>query len=347
MHDHPHNHTDHTPDILNPRRAMLAGLGGLAAGAFLASTANAGPLTPPPGPIAPTPGPEPRIPINSTNTPGNVSPNLFRITAPGSYYLTGNIVGQAGRNGISIESSGVTLDLMGFNMQGVPGSLDGIRTTTVGFAALWRIVIRNGSVSDWGANGIKTSFRGGSIEAMHVSNNGAWGIHDEFGNSVRISGCTALNNGFEVANGGGIRTRGYSLIHACHAQSNTGTGIQAEDSSTIMDCISYSNSGDGIFADRQCMAIRNNCIINGRAGIQLTTLSRAEDNMCAFNVVGIRAVSDRNFIARNTCATNSTNWIIAAGNRCLVVNSASAPAINGDAGGQSPGSTNPNANYTY
>jgi hypothetical protein len=38
---------------------------------------------------------EPRIALNQANTPGSAS-KLFRITQPGSYYLTGN----AGRRGL-------------------------------------------------------------------------------------------------------------------------------------------------------------------------------------------------------------------------------------------------------
>ena len=90
--------------------------------------ANAGPLAPPAGPIAPTNKTlaevEPRIAINATNTPGDAD-SLFRIAAPGSYYLTGNITGVVGEHGIEIASSGVTLDLMGFELLGVAGSLDG------------------------------------------------------------------------------------------------------------------------------------------------------------------------------------------------------------------------------
>jgi len=46
------------------RRALLAGIGGLAAGTFLtAGRAEAGPLNPPAAPAS-TPGPEPRIAVN-------------------------------------------------------------------------------------------------------------------------------------------------------------------------------------------------------------------------------------------------------------------------------------------
>jgi hypothetical protein len=58
--------------------------------------------------------------------------------------------------------------------------------------------------------------------------------------------------------------------------------------------------------------------------------------------------SPGNFIARNTCAGNlNQNWSIVADNKCLVINGTNAPAITGNSGGTSPGSTSPYANFTY
>ena len=44
---------------------------------------------------------EARTIVNAANTPGNGT-NTFIINAPGSYYLTGNLTGAAGKHGISI-----------------------------------------------------------------------------------------------------------------------------------------------------------------------------------------------------------------------------------------------------
>ncbi len=69
-----------------------------------------GSLTPP-GPPAPMMKTlaqiEPRIPISSLP---------ITITNPGSYYLTANLTGGSG-NGITVSSSGVTIDLNGFTLQ--------------------------------------------------------------------------------------------------------------------------------------------------------------------------------------------------------------------------------------
>lgn len=405
MQDQPIGSGAEVPAGHTQRRAMLAGLGGLAAGAFLASTANAGPLTPPPGPISSTPGPEPRIPINATNTPGNATA-LFRITQPGSYYLAGNITGESGKAGIEIAASGVTIDLMGFDLIGTPGSSDGIRTTT---DALRNITLRNGSVRNWAAMGVNlgsSTSANGAVESVHSSGNGNIGIQVGAGFTVfhctarsnlvagisafagaTVSHCIANNNTGEgirsagrgtitnctvISNiGDGISTEGDTTITDCTATSNLDNGISASTNCTISNCIATSSIGNGIITSTGCTIV--NCITSsnltsgitvssdslvtgntcrsqsGAAGIRITgTDNRIEANNCTRNVIGIQASSGGNFIARNTCSGNIfQNWSIAANNACLVVNATNAGAINGNSGGISPGSTNPNANYTY
>src|SRR5689334_9465486 len=107
---------------------------------------RAGPLDPPAGPVTPTyktlTEVEPRIAINAINTPGDAD-SLFKITKPGSYYLTGNITGVVGRHGVEIIVGGVTLDLNGFDLVGVPamGEFDGVSVTV---ESLRNITVTNG-----------------------------------------------------------------------------------------------------------------------------------------------------------------------------------------------------------
>src|SRR5437870_4522683 len=75
---------------------------------------HAGDLNPPPGPVTPTMKTltevEPRTAISAVNTPGD-GDSLFKITQAGSYYLIGNAQGAAGKTGIEVTASHVTIDL--------------------------------------------------------------------------------------------------------------------------------------------------------------------------------------------------------------------------------------------
>jgi hypothetical protein len=107
---------------MNPRMCWLALLA-------VQSAAFGGDLVPPVGPVSPTherlTEVEPRTAVSAINTPGDADA-LFVISSPGSYYLTGNILGERLKHGIKITASGVTLDLMGFEVAGAPQSLHGI-----------------------------------------------------------------------------------------------------------------------------------------------------------------------------------------------------------------------------
>jgi parallel beta-helix repeat protein len=348
----------------------------------------AGPLAPPAGPVAPTPGPEPRTAINATNTPGDPD-SLYKITLPGSYYLTGNITGVSGLSGIEIAASGVTIDLNGFDLQGVPGSLDAV--TNSGLSQT-NLAVSNGSVRNWGGDGVDLSASvafGCCVERVVSSGNSGAGIRISVGSTA--SNCTAFSNGGHgIATGtdctisgcsvyasgqNGINAGVGSTITLCTAFSNTGSGIVAAGSGctisnctsgrnsasginagtggTVLNCTSSANNADGIVLADLCVIRGNNCtgngfIANDGAGIHATsTDNRIEGNNCTGADRGIDVDFSGNFISRNVCSGNTNNWDVVSGNIILVVNAATAGAVTGNAGGTAPGSTDPNANFTY
>lgn len=389
----------------------------------------AGPLNPPPGPIAPTPGPEPRTAINATNTPGDAN-SVFRITQPGSYYLTGNVTGVAGFRGIEVASASVVIDLNGFALTGVAGSLQGI----VNDNARSDVTVRNGAINGWGLDGINLVQGATSnfhrVEYVRVSSNGGAGIN--VGNSSVVRECISENNGgngytalfntrFERCSARFNDVRGFGASQACMflgcsaIQSgldgffvtsdcvlrdclsllNTGHGIEGNSQVSIIGCVVNENLEHGLFLDDNCMVIDcivedndingilmvtggriSGCVVdgNGQHGIDVFSAVRIVDNTCegngrlmpgagihlsgsdnhvegnriGVNDWGMQVTAGGNFIARNIATGNATaNWDIAANNKCLVVLGANAAAFSGDSGGSSPGSTNPNANYTY
>jgi len=97
-----------------------------------------------------------------------------------------------------------------------------------------------------------------------------------------------------------------------------------------------------------CTARHNGTKKDDGAGIYAASGNRIEENVVSDNDVGIRVASGPNFIARNRARGNTQNWSVASGNVCLVVTATKTTgAISGDAGGVAPGSTDPNANFTY
>src|SRR5262249_14863369 len=151
-----------------------------------------GPLTPPGAP-APTMKSldqvEARIIINTTNTPGNAN-TQFIISAPGSYYLTGNITGVSGKHCIFVSSANVTIDLNGFMLIGVGGSGTAIYDGAVNHG---NTVVRNGTIASWGGSGIDLSSSFDSIvENLIVTNNTGFGL--KMSDACALRNCVVRDN---------------------------------------------------------------------------------------------------------------------------------------------------------
>ncbi|MEZ6211737.1 MAG: hypothetical protein R3B46_10900 [Phycisphaerales bacterium] len=210
----------------------------------IATAVLAGDLNPPPGIVTPTMKSlsevEPRTAISADNTPGDADA-LFKITEPGSYYLKGNITGVIGKHGIEIASSGVTLDLNGFDLVGVPGMglFDGVNVT---LDNLVNIAVINGSIRDWGDEGIDlnfTSARNCRVERVRVSGNTT-------GNGIRLGAGSAVIDCSVYNNSIGILTNAGCTILNCTVSSNSGSGISTGTTATIANCSVYLSGGGRI-----------------------------------------------------------------------------------------------------
>jgi parallel beta-helix repeat protein len=330
----------------------------------------------PPGPPAPMfrtlEQVQPRIPIGTNSTPGDTN-TLFKITQPGSYYLTTNITGVAGKHGIWIASSGVTLDLMGFELAGVSNSLNGINITPgVALITLANIAVRNGTVHGWGDNGIFSQTGIPPVTAcqyqeLRLSNNGEGGLISglnsvvanctaAFNSNIGISasdgsvitGCTAYQNG-----GNGLVVGSGSVVIACTATDNN-SGIFAGDGSTVSHCVARANTLEGITATERCSILRNNCTQNG-VGIRVFVSidssgrgNRIEDNQLTGNGQGMSVGGGDNLVLRNSAHNNTTNYFIVSGNKVgVIVTPPDSSAISGSTGGAGLGTTDPWANFSY
>lgn len=242
----------------------------LAAALTPAAAFAQGSLAPPSGPVGPTmktlaeidaavadsraallAKAESRVPISDATTPGNATADYI-ISAPGSYYLTGNIQGSAGKSGIRIAASHVTLDLEGFVLTGSPGSVHGIVV-----ASGSHIRIQRGHLTGWN--------RGVSSDTTHTN------LH-----------LAELH--VQSTSGGGLNIPGAgAIIERCHIADTTGAGILASfDGSLVRDCtvtgVSHGGSDNEVYGI--AAAVIEGCVVSG-----IVSLGGA------FGIVGARNVA--------------------------------------------------------
>lgn len=276
--------------------------------------ALAGDLNPPAGAVAPTHKTltevEPRVIVNATNTPADVN-SIYRIAQPGSYYLTGNIAGASTKNGVKISASGVTLDLRGFEVAGVAGSLDGIVVS----GNRTNISIVNGTARGWGGDGIDaTTATVAGLERLKAYQNGGTGI--KLGGNGMVVECTGHLN-----TGGGISTTAGTLLDRCVATANTGSGIIVSEGSVAARCVSRGNSAHGIEVNNHSLV--EGCIVtlNGTGGTNAGIHVNGSGNRIDGNHVsnsdsrGIRVAAAGNVIVRNSVRSSTVQaYDIVAGN---------------------------------
>ncbi len=225
---------------------------------------HAGPLDPPAGPVTPSyktlTDVEPRTLVNAANTPGDAD-SVFRITQPGSYYLASNVNCVTAKHGIQIEASNVTLDLNGFAIQGVVGSLDGINTQ----GSRSSIRIRNGSIRSCGGTGLQlNNSTQTNISQVVSSNNTLDGVSP--GSLATLNAVTAADNtrdGFVLGqsfsstltdciadgnNTGFASPTGEVIFNHCIARVNRVDGLLSGPGNRVINCVSAANTGWGFHA---------------------------------------------------------------------------------------------------
>jgi parallel beta-helix repeat protein len=203
------------------------------------------------------------IEVNSNNTPGDATA-VFVISQPGSYCLGSNTVGESGKNGIRIDADNVTLDLAGFAVLGVSGSLNGILINTH-----FHIVIRNGSISGWSSAGLEgTAGSLARIEDLRTDANG--------GNGLVINSGSQVNNCVAAQNGGvGIAVSNNVLVTGCVSSLNGGHGFGLGTACTIKACLAFGNTGAGISTGGVTYLTVIDCNANTNTGGGIAVLARA------------------------------------------------------------------------
>ncbi len=332
------------------QRLLVATLPFLAASAAVLAV---GDLNPPAGTVAATGKRlteiEPRIPISATTTPGDLD-SVFRIITPGSYYLTGNVAAAVGKHGIEIGTSDVSIDLRGFVVSGVGSSIgfDGIRSSA---GSQRNITIRNGSVSEWGGDGINLatlSVSGGLIDGVTLHSNLENGLL--VGDTFSVRNCTSRGNGLagigtalgctvsECAanfNGTvGFQLGSQGLVNSSSATNNGTVGIALGFDCNAQDCTAIDNEGDGI-SGTFSVIIGCTANINTANGIRVAASSRVIGNNCSDNGfggdgAGIRVVGADNRIESNDCTSNDRGIDIDNAGNVILRNTCSGNITNWD-----------------
>lgn len=234
---------------------------------LLCAVASAGPLHPPQGPITSTmkslDAIEPRVCVN--DLPGDEGAVVI-IDQPGQYFLRADIVGGVGQHGIRVTAQGdVSIDLNGFDLLGVPGSLHGIDMDFGTSVANTRLEVRcpdgtcRSRISGWDT-GVHT--HGVVIcvcTALAVEDCGGNGLNHLHAEGVihrDIATRNCLGHGTLVSPPSApVRSNGVTnRFRACRAFSNGGSGwsIGARADSyeiDFEDCYACGNIGDGVRID--------------------------------------------------------------------------------------------------
>lgn len=182
---------------------------------------------------------EPRTPISALP---------FTISAPGSYYLTTNLV--ATFNGITISTNDVTVDLMGFS---ITGGRNGFGVTVDGKpdAPCRNVVVRNGTIKNFTLGMSLINTQNGLFEYLAVSESGhtgislnsySYGAGDCSGN--RFANCGVSGNG-----GSGIYLGGY--VGKCDGNSISGCTFRKNEIGVRLDAASNGQCNQNEF--RNCM----------------------------------------------------------------------------------------------
>jgi len=187
----------------------------------------------------------------------------FTIDRCGRFYLTKCLRGVAGQDGVTVSADDVTLDLNGFSLVGVAGSLSGI--VVAGPAE--NLTVRNGTVRGWGLHGVdSTSAADVLVERVRASGNGGSGIECG-GERSTVRRCTASLNQDGIV--------GAELIEGCVARENTGDGLAAGPGAAILDSVANANGASGIVATDSLVAA-SVAVLNGASDFDLTSSTKVD-----------------------------------------------------------------------
>lgn len=224
----------------------------------------------------------------------------YTISASGLYYLSSNLSPPSGvADGIIVNADDVTIDLMGF-------VLDGNNSTSAGIYMSGRsnVEIRNGTVRKF-EHGIHED-NGGSGFGHRIFNVRAWANTTNgiflLGTGHMVKDSTASGNGgLGISGGTGATVSGNTAF------ANSTNGINAGTGSTVIGNTTYGNTNTGIGVSSGSTVIGNTAYNNGGNGIQTTGWSTIRGNTSASNTGSGITLSGDSLVTGNTSANNGTD----------------------------------------
>jgi hypothetical protein len=252
----------------------------------------------------------------------------YVITNRGSYYLTQNLTGVPGSNGITIACSDVDLDLNGFSIIGTTNfGCSGIVLDTASTNLYMNLNVHNGIVSGWSnsglilSDGVNCRLRGVSAvnSGTGISIGKDWEVDDclafrNTGTGIFIGNYSRVRNSRARENGAdGFDSGIGSVVDNCLSAGNGGSGFFGQSQSVIRNCVAIGNTNNGIFVGPYSLAINNLCSDNGGDGMIAGVGSTLSGNVCSLNDSdGIDAGSDslveRNQLNNNGSAGVNGGW---------------------------------------
>jgi len=264
----------------------------------------------------------------------------FTVDGCGSYFLTGCLAGVPGEHGITVTASDVTLDLNGFTLKGVAGSLDGIHVN----GGLENVRVRGGGVRNWGGHGIALYSSRSRLSNFQSYDNGGDGIQFL---QAGLDDITSSGN-----DGDGVEATGSGYIRDCETSSNGNNGVFLGPLSGKVRVFGHSSSSEGgaglraegfghtgskgIYANSPvAISVASaGCTFTVNIALQCITAydvdSTSWDNRIEGNHAsnspgtGFRIDGTNNVVIKNSASSNGTNYTVMPGNDVAPISTAAA-----------------------
>ena len=233
----------------------------------------------------------------------------YTISTSGFYYIKKDLTSTG--DGILINADNVTVDIMGFSINGPESGGDGIV-----FENRTGIEVRNGIIKDF-SSGIRgrTDGKANKIIGVKFLSNGGYSINLR-GRGHVVKDCIVADCG---AYGIYLPDTGNIIINNTVYNSHY-YGIVAGPGSIISGNTSYENESIGINVISGCTVIGNTVYLNDTAGIAMEYGNTVINNTAYKNNQlsdpsrgGILVGGDGNLVKNNTCKDNNLNNIILSG----------------------------------